>query len=217
MFDHIDSNEVAFDFARRVRAYVGAENWTEIQRRNTHDSGYRSGACASHDFCDSNMFLFDAIRQAAPAYARAYDAATTDAACEDLQNALAPVWNEIHAIATREYFSEHPAARVTVDRMDSLADHRDVLATAYAVRGFDMYFTRLEFTESLAASIGDDAPPEVWARAVFIIGRFMLGDLESMAASFDADIDIDSEGCPLVVIHGFRAFVADSVISGAAG
>lgn len=198
--------EIAFDFARRVRETIGADDWREMQRRNREDSGYGDGACASHDFCDANVYLNDAIRQAFPAYAAADDSALTDQQADELRDALADVWNPIHAIATRAYFTAHDDSAVTIDRMDSVTDHRDILATAYAVREADMLFTRLEFSESLAASIGDDCPAAVYFAAMERVGRFMLGPMLSMrdnCAPSDS-VDIDGADCPLFIIYGAR-------------
>lgn len=104
MFDHINATDVAAHFAALVRDYVGPAQFELIRLRNA--SGLLpDGCCASHDFCDSNVFLERALRYAAPAFAARYDAAETDLEHESLMDDMAPVWNRVHAIATQQYLS----------------------------------------------------------------------------------------------------------------
>ena len=52
---------VARDFARRLLNEVGPRRLAEADRRNLEDEAYRCGACASHDFCDANVLMAEAM------------------------------------------------------------------------------------------------------------------------------------------------------------
>lgn len=52
---------VAHRFARNLLAYMGEEKLTEADRLNAHDPAYQSPVCASHDFCDANVFMAQAF------------------------------------------------------------------------------------------------------------------------------------------------------------
>lgn len=56
-----DTIVVAHRFAKNLLDYMGADKLTEADRRNAHDPAYQSGACASHDFCDANVFMAQAF------------------------------------------------------------------------------------------------------------------------------------------------------------
>lgn len=103
MFEGINESAVAARFAALVREYVGESNFATIKARNASGS-MPAGCCASHDFCDSNVFLLEALSEAAPEFAARWNADQTDS--ESMMTELAPVWNRIHAIATTQHFTK---------------------------------------------------------------------------------------------------------------
>lgn len=56
------ARKIAKDFAGRLVAEIGDENYEEVVRRNATDE--YTGCCASGDFCDSNMTMLAAFRDA---------------------------------------------------------------------------------------------------------------------------------------------------------
>lgn len=52
---------VAHRFAKNLLDYMDTDKLAEADRRNAHDPAYQSGACASHDFCDANVFMAQAF------------------------------------------------------------------------------------------------------------------------------------------------------------
>ena len=54
---------IAERFALILRHWLNNDQWNEMVRRNTYDEAYQDGACASHDFCDANMAMAEAIHQ----------------------------------------------------------------------------------------------------------------------------------------------------------
>lgn len=63
---------IACEFAARIRAEFDTATLCEIRRRNALPEYRRAGACATHDFCDSNVLMgaaFQAVmmRESCPA------------------------------------------------------------------------------------------------------------------------------------------------------
>jgi hypothetical protein len=52
-------NNVAGEFSRILKEWIGTINLTEVNRRNRKKE-YK-GCCASHDFCDANMAMLEAF------------------------------------------------------------------------------------------------------------------------------------------------------------
>lgn len=50
---------LAYEFSQGLRSYLTPEQMVEIVRRNSVE--IEAGICHSHDFCDANMFLYDAF------------------------------------------------------------------------------------------------------------------------------------------------------------
>ena len=99
MFEGLDESAIAADFAARVRDYVGPEKYAAIRAKNKQwQSDY---VCASHDYCDSNEFLFDALCDAIPGLYDASEAEDNEA----IYSAMSHTWSRVHAIATREHFT----------------------------------------------------------------------------------------------------------------
>ena len=48
---------LAFEFSENLRSYLTEEQMAEVVRLNHSETA--TGICHSHDFCDSNMFLYD--------------------------------------------------------------------------------------------------------------------------------------------------------------
>ena len=101
MFQGLDESAIAADFAARVRDYVGPANYAALRRLNA--SGTLSpNCCASHDYCDSNVFLFAALCDAIPGL---YELSETEETPWNFMDDMAPAWNRIHDIATRDHFT----------------------------------------------------------------------------------------------------------------
>ncbi len=79
---------LADEFAARLRAYLGADKFAEVRRLNATPA-YGGGCCASHDFCDANMIMFEAFEAIAD---RGHDPASQPDS--DLWNAA---WNDAAA------------------------------------------------------------------------------------------------------------------------
>lgn len=56
-----DPAAVAREFSARVLKYIGADNMREVIRLNA-TADYAGNVCASHDFCDANVFMARAFR-----------------------------------------------------------------------------------------------------------------------------------------------------------
>ena len=102
MFDNLDESAIAADFAERVRDYVGPEKYAAIRALNA--LWQSDCVCASHNYCDSNEFLFAALCDAIPGL---YDASEEEDT-ETIYTAMAPTWSRIHDIATRLHFTGIP-------------------------------------------------------------------------------------------------------------
>jgi hypothetical protein len=53
---------IAEAFAEVMRQWLSPAEFAEMKRRNESGGIYASGACASHDFCDSNMAMAEAFK-----------------------------------------------------------------------------------------------------------------------------------------------------------
>lgn len=56
----IDARTLAAAFADNVAAYLGPATLAEVNARNSAP-GAHPDACASHDFCDANMLMLEAL------------------------------------------------------------------------------------------------------------------------------------------------------------
>lgn len=81
-------------FASAIRAQLTPAQFTEMQRRNASPV-LPAGACASHDFCDANMVMYEALCELAGEYLPA------DIVCSDPDALWNPAWN----IARRDYLT----------------------------------------------------------------------------------------------------------------
>ena len=54
---------IAAEFNAGLRAYLTPEQWAEMCRRNG-DLRWSHPICPSHDFCDANVFMGDAMEKA---------------------------------------------------------------------------------------------------------------------------------------------------------
>lgn len=72
--------------------------YAEMRRRNATPE--YADCCASHDFCDANMVMFDAFKHECGREVRLTSLEGLD---ED-----GPVWNEAWAIAKADYLTEKP-------------------------------------------------------------------------------------------------------------
>ena len=52
---------LANSFVAKLRSWLTPEQWQEMRRRNAMPEYRDFGACASHDFCDSNEALIQAL------------------------------------------------------------------------------------------------------------------------------------------------------------
>lgn len=52
---------ISHEFAIRLSMEIGDDNLREVVRRNATPD-YAPTCCASHDFCDANMVMLDAMR-----------------------------------------------------------------------------------------------------------------------------------------------------------
>lgn len=86
---------LAEEFAARLYVSIGAKAFDEVIRRNNEHAG--DSACASHDFCDANMVMLDAVQALDP------EADVDDILQGDDWIAR---WNEAWDIAKASGFSE---------------------------------------------------------------------------------------------------------------
>lgn len=56
--------QIARQFARRVLEYVGRDRMAAIVAKNKTPEYASRGCCATHDYCDANIFMARALRQA---------------------------------------------------------------------------------------------------------------------------------------------------------
>ena len=69
---------------------IGEKNFADVQRRNRMPEYKETGSCASHDFCDANMVMADAMKE----FGYDEDAILNDSKVIDL-------WNSAWAYAKR--------------------------------------------------------------------------------------------------------------------
>jgi hypothetical protein len=58
-----DVDAVAHLFARGMLNFLGRERLAEADRMNADDPDYRFPVCASHNFCDANLFMAGAFEE----------------------------------------------------------------------------------------------------------------------------------------------------------
>lgn len=51
-------------FATKLREAIGAKNFRAMQKRNAKETS--QGICHSHDFCDANMVMLEAMQELRP-------------------------------------------------------------------------------------------------------------------------------------------------------
>lgn len=78
-------DRIADEFLRIVREWCGPEQCAEIDRRNATSEYAYHGHCASHDFCDPNQAMIDALTKFEITY---------DAQCDALGLLIDDVWGE---------------------------------------------------------------------------------------------------------------------------
>lgn len=66
---------VALNFADRLLKTMGHENFQEMRKRNLTANG---DVCHSHDFCDANVVMFEAVCETAKYFNRDADISPTD-------------------------------------------------------------------------------------------------------------------------------------------
>ena len=91
--------EVARRFADVLREWLTDEEWLAMRAAN---KTVPPGTCASHDYCDSNMAMDRALREAlalqVPEEGTDFDALP--------QDEVTPLWNAAWEIATPRYLTE---------------------------------------------------------------------------------------------------------------
>lgn len=88
---------VANRFVASLRAELGAEGFAEVVRRNRADADL--GVCHSHDFCDANVLMHQAVKKV-----QGNDVRTADerAAAREEYEVL---WNDAWSLARRAHLS----------------------------------------------------------------------------------------------------------------
>lgn len=81
---------VAHEFSRVLHEQLGADTMREVVQRNALPEYAR--CCASHDFCDANVYMAEAFEQ------------VTGRAPDPASDADAALWNEAWEIAKSEGF-----------------------------------------------------------------------------------------------------------------
>lgn len=92
---------VAKAFADVLREWFSDAEFVEMRWRNAHDEAYHgdSGACASHDFCDANVAMAEAIESVLGHEPRVYDV-------DGVEGEDCALWNAAWAYAKLEYLTE---------------------------------------------------------------------------------------------------------------
>lgn len=88
---------VANKFTTLLREELGAETFGEVRRRNRADADL--AVCHSHDFCDANMLMHDAI---VTVISKRRDYAGQPLYEADLHDDL---WNDAWSLARRQHLS----------------------------------------------------------------------------------------------------------------
>lgn len=97
---------------------------------------------------------------------------------------------------------------ITIERMDSVADHGNVLATAFVAPDADRYSVRLEWLNSLDMFDPDSVSDETFAA----MWDFVDKAAEDMADWIESSIDgLTEDSELLVILHGAREFLAMEV------
>lgn len=55
------SEAIAREFSRLLTQYLGKETMREVNRKNSTVEYVNGGFCATHDYCDSNVFMWEAV------------------------------------------------------------------------------------------------------------------------------------------------------------
>ena len=95
-FEDLTPTELAKCFATVLRQWLTDSEMSEINTTNA-DGGYDPATCASHDYCDSNMAMLEAISNLTGIPVGDIDVSVSDAPFCDLLN-------EAWAIAKRAEF-----------------------------------------------------------------------------------------------------------------
>lgn len=116
MAQEFDAQQLSSEFAASLLVCIGQENFDEVVRRNVA-MGLYSNVCASHDFCDANMIMAQAMKRLAP---------SLDDAKIFEDSSLVALWNEAWGLAKRGAFFEfasdgwvHEHSKELGDRLDS--------------------------------------------------------------------------------------------------
>lgn len=94
-----DPGRLAARFDALLRIEIGNVNHAEVRHRNATPE-YAGSVCATQDFCDANMVMFDAFRDECGRLMRLDDSGQgeRDRIC----------WNEAWDIAKADYLTEKP-------------------------------------------------------------------------------------------------------------
>jgi hypothetical protein len=88
----VRQKDLARAFARVLRSWLTAKEWKEMRRRNAREED--SSVCHSHDFCDANMAMDEALQKLA---GRAVDFN---------KRADEALWGKSWRLAKRKYLTE---------------------------------------------------------------------------------------------------------------
>lgn len=92
----VPPESLAIAFAEKLASWLTPEQFAEIRRRNASPEYKGTGACASHDFCDANEAMLQALEGLA-------NDGTDSPRDGELDIAL---FNEAWRIALRDHLSE---------------------------------------------------------------------------------------------------------------
>ena len=93
--------QLAADFSRGLNEYLTEDKMAEVIARNATEA-YQDGACATHDFCDANVFMLEAFQKV---LGREYTFYNSDIEGSDKENENDTcLWNKAWEIARDNNF-----------------------------------------------------------------------------------------------------------------
>lgn len=91
---------VAKTFVAVLKAWLTKKEFAEVKARNKKNG--KAGWCASHDFCDANMAMFDAMKKCGFI---TYGENDSGPLVDKESEATTPLWNASWDHACKEYLS----------------------------------------------------------------------------------------------------------------